>query len=425
MIGILLVGVFLVSSLLGMPLAFCFGISAAIACIAGDIPLQIIAQRLMIGINSFALIAVPGFVLVGEIMTRGGVSRRLVDFSNSLVKHFKGGLSMATVFAGMIMGGISGSAVADTAALGGALIGTMEKENYPKDFSSAVIAASGSLGIIIPPSIPMIVYSMTGDVSLINLFLAGYFPGIAMGLFMMYFCYLISKKKNYGAAVSRFSWRSVGVSFKNSFLALITPLFIIGGIVTGVFTPTESSIVGVVYALIISIFAYRELKWRELPGVLLESVKTTARVMFILASAAVFSYIFVNEGIPDLFIKFLFKISASKVVILIVVNIIFLFVGCIIDILAAIVIFVPVLVPLGEALKMNQLHLAMIFIINMSIGLLTPPVGYSIFVSSSIAGVPLERTAYRAIPMMIAMAIVLIIVNIFPPFVLYIPSLFK
>ena len=217
----------------------------------------------------------------------------------------------------------------------------------------------------------------------------------------------------------------MGTTFKESLLALITPLIIIGGIVTGVFTPTESSIVGVVYALIISIFVYKELRWRELTTVLLEAVKTTARVMFILASASVFSYIFINEGIPDLFIKFLFHLSASKTVILIFVNLIFLFVGCIIDILAAIVIFVPVLIPLGEALKMDQLHLAMIFIVNMSIGLLTPPVGYSIFVSSSIARVPLEKTAYRAIPMMIAMAIVLVIVNIFPQFVLYVPSLVK
>jgi C4-dicarboxylate transporter DctM subunit len=425
MIAILLVGIFLVCSLLGMPLAFSFGVAATVACLVGDIPLQVIAQRLMIGINSFAFIAVPGFVLVGEIMTRGGVSRRLVNFSNSVVGHFKGGLSMATVFAGMIMGGISGSAVADTAALGGALIPTMEKEKYPRDFSAAVIAASGSLGIIIPPSIPMIIYSQTADLSLLNLFLAGYFPGIAMGIFMMYFCYVISKKRDYGRTITQFSWKNLGATFKESILALITPLIIVGGILTGIFTPTESSIIGVVYALVISIFGYRELRWREMIRVLLDSVKTTARVMFILASASVFSYISINEGIPDLFVKFIFSISASKAVILILVNLIFLFVGCIIDILAAIVIFVPVLVPLGEALHMDQLHLAMIFIVNMSIGLLTPPVGFSIFVSSAIAGVPLERTAYRAIPMMIAMAIVLVIVNIFPQFVLFVPNLFR
>jgi C4-dicarboxylate transporter DctM subunit len=301
----------------------------------------------------------------------------------------------------------------------------MEKEKYPRDFSAAVIAASGSLGIIIPPSIPMIIYSQTADLSLLNLFLAGYFPGIAMGIFMMYFCYVISKKRDYGRTITQFSWKNLGATFKESILALITPLIIVGGILTGIFTPTESSIIGVVYALVISIFGYRELRWREMIRVLLDSVKTTARVMFILASASVFSYISINEGIPDLFVKFIFSISASKAVILILVNLIFLFVGCIIDILAAIVIFVPVLVPLGEALHMDQLHLAMIFIVNMSIGLLTPPVGFSIFVSSAIAGVPLERTAYRAIPMMIAMAIVLVIVNIFPQFVLFVPNLFR
>jgi len=424
MTAMLLVGVFLICSLLGMPIAFCFGVSAAITCIVGGIPLLIIVQRLMTSIDSFSLIAVPGFVLAGEIMTRGGVSKRIVNFSNSLVRQFRGGLSMAAVFSGIIMGGISGSATADTAALGTPLIPQMEKENYPRDFSAAVIAASGSLGIIVPPSIPMIIYSISSSISLVDLFLAGYVPGITMGFIAMYSCYILSKKKGYGQSSVRFSWRYLLVSSKESLWAIITPLIVIGGILSGIFTPTESSIIAAVYSLIISIYINKELRWREMPRVLLESTKTAARVVFIFASASVFSYIFINEGVPDLFIKFMFSISASKIVVLFMLNVILIFTGCIIDILAATVIFVPVLIPLGEALHMDQLQLAMIFIVNMTMGLLTPPVGYCIFTSSSIAGISIEKTALAAMPFLVSFGTVLFIINIFPQFVLFVPNLF-
>lgn len=424
MLMLYVVFVFLFCALLGMPLFFSFGVSACFACIVGGLPLQIIAQRLMIGMDSFALLAIPGFVLVGEIMCQGGISKRAVDFSNSLIGHLKGGLSMVAVLTGMIMGGISGSAVADTAAVASVLIPSMEKENYPKDFASAVVGTAGPLGNIIPPSIPMIVYSMTAGLSVLDLFLAGYIPGIMIGFSLMGLCYFISKKKNYGpVAMSRFSWPKVRIAFKRSIMALLTPLIIVGGIVSGVFTPTESAMIGVVYSLIASILIYKELRWQGMPDFLLDSAKTTAKLVVIIAAASVFSYISINEGIPDLFKDFMLGISENKYVILIVLNIILLLTGLIIDILVATVIIVPVLIPLGEAMGMAPLQMAMIFVLNMSIGLLTPPVGYCLFVASAIAKVPMERTALKAIPIILTMIGILVLLNLFPQLSLFIPGL--
>ncbi|UCF82570.1 MAG: TRAP transporter large permease [Desulfobacteraceae bacterium] len=424
MLMVSLVIVFLICTLAGMPLFFSFGVSAAYACIAGDLPLQIIAQRMMIGMDSFALLAIPGFVLVGEIMCQGGISRRAVNFSNSLIGHLKGGLSMVAVLTGMIMGGISGSAVADTAAVASVLVPSMEEENYPKEFSSAVVGTAGPLGNIIPPSIPMIVYSMTAGLSVLDLFLAGYIPGMMIGFSLMGLCYFISTRKGYGPiAADRFSLERVGLTFKRSVLALLTPLIIVGGIVSGIFTPTESAMIGVIYSLIIAIHIYNELTWRQMPVVLLDSAKTTAKLVVIIAAASVFSYISINEGVPELFRDFMFGISENKYVILLFLNLILLFTGLIIDILVATVIIVPVLIPLGEALGMDPLQMAMIFVLNMSIGLLTPPVGYCLFVSSTIAEVRVEDTALNAIPVILTMLGILVLLNVFPQLSLLIPGL--
>lgn len=424
MLMLVVVIFFLTITILGMPLYFSFGIAAVFACLAADLPLQVIAQRLMIGMDSFSLLAIPGFVLVGEIMCQGGISKRAVDFSNSLIGHFKGGLSMVAVMTGMVMGGISGSAVADTAAVATVLVPAMEKENYPKVFSSAVVGTAGPLGNIIPPSIPMIVYSMTAGLSLLDLFLAGYIPGMMIGFSLMGLCYFVCKRKGYGPpAAYTFSWKTVVFTFQRSILAIITPLIIVGGIVSGVFTPTESAMIGVVYSLLIAIYFYKEMSWNQLPKVLLDSAKTTSKLVIIIAAASVFSYISINEGIPDLFRDFMLGISQNKYVILIILNIILLLTGLVIDILIATVIIVPVLIPLGESLGLDPLHIAMIFILNMSIGLLTPPVGYCLFVSSTIADVPMEKTALSAIPIILTMIGILVLLNLFPQLSLFVPSL--
>ncbi|MEM5786437.1 MAG: TRAP transporter large permease [Syntrophobacteraceae bacterium] len=419
------IGVFLGTSLLGMPIFFAFGVTALFACLVGDFPMQIIAQRMLMGMDSFVLLAVPGFVLVGDIMCRGGISQRAVDFSNSLIGHFRGGLAMVTVFTGMIMGGISGSAVADTAAVGSVLIPGMEKENYPKDFSAAVVGTAGPLGNIIPPSIPMIVYSMTAGLSLLDLFLSGYIPGMMIGFSLMLSCHLICKRKGYGPAHGsmKFSLLNVWLTFKRAAWALLTPILVVGGIVTGIFTPTESAMIGVFYCLIIALFVYKEMSWSELPDLLLNAAKTTAKLVIIMASAAVFSYISINEGVPEMFEKFMLSISSNKYVILFLLNCILLCMGMLIDILVATIIIVPVLIPLGESIGIEPLHMAMMFVMNMSIGLLTPPVGYCLYVSAAIAKVPMERVAHFAIPLVITMLGILTLITIFPQLTLFIPSL--
>jgi tripartite ATP-independent transporter DctM subunit len=416
---------FLLCAILGMPILFAFGLAAGVACLMGDLPLQIIAQRMMIGMDSFALLAVPGFILCGEIMCHGGISQRLVDFSNSLVGHLRGGLAMVTVLTGMIMGGISGSAVADTAAVASVLVPSMEKQGYPRQFSAAVVGTAGPLGNIIPPSIPMVIYSMTSGLSLLDLFLAGYAPGVMIGVALMTYCYLAAKKHAYGSQSAGFRLTLVFSTFLRSILAIFMPLIIVGGILSGVFTPTESAMVGVVYSLAVALILYREMGLADLPKILLSSALSTAKLVVIMAAASVFSYISIMEGIPEIFKDFMLGLSDNPYVILIILNAFLLLLGCIIDILVATIVLVPVLIPLGAALGIDPLHLAMIFVINMSIGLLTPPVGYSLFVASTVAQVPVEQVARAAIPVVVTMLLILALINLFPALSLTVPRLIR
>jgi C4-dicarboxylate transporter DctM subunit len=414
---------FFVTVIMGLPLFFAFGFAATVACVVAGLPLEAIAQQMMIGMDSFSLLAIPGFILIGDIMCEGGIAKRAVDFCIALIGHFRGGLAMVTVLGGMIMGGISGSAVADTAAVATVMIPSMEREKYPRDFSAAVVATAGPLGNIIPPSIPMIVYSMASGLSLLDLFLAGYIPGIMIGFSLMGYCYYVSRKKGFGNTAAKFSGKQVVVTFKRSALAIVTPVLIVGGIVSGVCTPTESSMVGVVYCLFVAIHVYKELRWSDMPRILLKSAKATAKLVVIVAIGSVFSYICVSEGIPELFKNFMLSISSNKLVILLVLNVFLLFLGCIMDILVATIILVPVLIPLGAAAGIDPLHMALLFVLNMSIGLLTPPVGYSLFVASTVSGVPVERIAVASIPIVITMVVILSLVVLFPQLCLFIPSL--
>jgi tripartite ATP-independent transporter DctM subunit len=416
--------VFLLLVFMGVPIYFSFGLTATFACIVGGLPLQIIAQRLMIGMDSFVLLAVPGFILAGEIMCEGGISKRIVDFSNAVVGHLKGGLTMVTVLTSMIIGGIAGSAVAETAATASILVPSLEKEKYPKEFSAALVGTAGPVGNIIPPSIPMVVYSMVSGLSLLDLFLAGYFPGMIIGFALMGYCYLVCKKRDYGRATTRFSPRSLFIAFKRSVLALLIPIVVVGGIVTGVFTPTESAMIAVVYSLIVTIHIYREMNWASLPRLLLTTAKASAKLVMIMGAGSVFSYISINEGVPELFKSFMLGVSSNKYVILLILNLIFIFAGCLIDILVATIIFVPVLIPLQQALGLDPLHIAMIFIINLSIGLLTPPVGYSLYVSSAISGVSVEKVSRYALPFVAIMFGILGLMTIFPQLTIFFPRLF-
>jgi tripartite ATP-independent transporter DctM subunit len=417
--------VFLLLISMGVPIYFSFGLTATFACIIGGLPLEIIAQRLMIGMDSFVLLAVPGFILAGEIMCQGGISKRIVDFSNAVIGHLKGGLTMVTVMTSMIIGGIAGSAVAETAATASILVPSLEKEKYPRDFSAALVGTAGPVGNIIPPSIPMVVYSMVSGLSLLELFLAGYFPGMIIGFSLMGYCYLVCRKRGYGRATTRFSIRNLVGAFNKSILAILIPVVVVGGIVTGVFTPTESAMIAVIYSLIVTIHIYKEMTWANMPSILLTTAKASAKLVMIMGAGSVFSYISISEGIPDLFKNFMLGVSDNKYIILFILNLIFLFAGFLIDILVATIIFVPVLIPLQQALGIDPLHMAMIFIINLSIGLLTPPVGYSLYVSSAISGVSVEKVSRHAIPFVAIMFAILALMTIFPQLTIYFPRLFR
>jgi tripartite ATP-independent transporter DctM subunit len=414
---------FLFLVLIGTPVFFSFGFSAVVACLGGGLPVEVVAQRLMIGLDSFALLAIPGFVLAGEIMCQGGISMRLVELSNALVGHLRGGLSMVAVLTGMIMGGISGSAVADTAAVASVLVPEMEKEKYPRDFSAAVVGTAGPLGNIIPPSIPMVVYSMISGLSLVKLFLAGYIPGVMIGVSLMIFCYVMARKNTYGGVGHGFSFVRLVKAFRRSILAVMTPIVIVGGILSGVFTPTESAMVGVVYSLIVAVLVYKELPARNIAGIFLRSAKTSAKLVIVIGIASVFSYISIAQGLPRLFQELIGGYSENKFVFLLILNAFLLILGCLIDILVATVVLVPVLIPVAEIVGINQLHLAVIFIVNMSIGLLTPPVGYSLYVSASVANVPVEAVARKSVPVVCTMTVVLALINAIPEISLWIPGL--
>ena len=416
--------VFLLLVFMGVPIYFSFGLTATFACILGRLPLEVVAQRLMIGMDSFVLLAVPGFILAGEIMVQGGISKRIVDFSNAVVGHLKGGLTMVTVLTSMIIGGIAGSAVAETAATASIMVPSLVKEKYPKEFAAALVGTAGPVGNIIPPSIPMVVYSLVSGLSLLDLFLAGYLPGVIIGFSLMSYCYLVCKKRGYGRATTRFSVGNLLIAFKRSILALLIPVVIVGGIVTGVFTPTESAMIAVVYSLIITIHIYKEMNWAGIPRILLTTAKASAKLVMIMGAGSVFSYISINEGIPELFKNFMIGVSSNKYVILLILNVIFIFAGCLIDILVATIIFVPVLIPLQQALGLDPLHIAMIFIINLSIGLLTPPVGYSLYVASAISGVSVEKVARYAVPFVLIMFGILGLMTIFPQLTVAVPRLF-
>lgn len=423
MLMLLAVGVFLVLVFIGVPILFSFGLTATLACLVGGLPMLVLAQRLMIGMDSFVLLAVPGFILAGEIMCQGGISKRIVDFSNSVVGHFRGGLSLVTVMTGMIIGGIAGSAVAETAATASVLVPSLEKENYPKDFAAALVGTAGPIGNVIPPSIPMVVYSMVAGISLLDLLLAGYLPGMMMGVTLMIYCYFVCKKKGYGRVPVQFSSQNLWIAFKRSILAILIPVVVVGGIVSGMFTPTESAMVAVIYSLVISIYLYKEMSWKDMPRLLLESAKASAKLVIVMGAGSVFSYISISEGIPEMFKEFMLGVSSNTYVILLILNAIFLLAGCLIDILVATIIFVPVLIPLEQALGLDPLHIAMLFIINLSIGLLTPPVGYSLYVASAISKVPVEAVAKKAVPFVLLMLIIQVLVTFIPAISVYIPRL--
>jgi C4-dicarboxylate transporter DctM subunit len=412
----------LVFLFVGTPLAFTLGISALAALIAqGDVPLAVVTQRMFVAVDSFSLLAIPFFILAGELMNSGGITQRLVDFADKLVGHIVGGLSHVVVVTNMIMAGISGSAAADAAATGAILIPTMIRRGYSPSFAGAISAAASTIGPIIPPSIPMVVYGSIANVSIGRLFLGGVIPGVAMGIFLMGVAYVISTRRGYPRE-PRADLAQIWHSFYSSFWAMVMPLIILGGILGGIFTPTEAAVIAVVYAYLVGAFVYRELKTRELPKIFMNAAVSTAVVMLIIATANVLGWVLSYQRIPEMMTTFFFSISREPWAILLMVNIVLLILGCFMNPTAIIIVMVPFFMPLITKLGIDPVHFGIIVTVNTAIGQLTPPVGVCMFISCGIAKITIAEFTRECAIFIGALIVVLALVTYLPSAVMLLPD---
>lgn len=417
MTSILLFGVFTILLLINLPIALAIIFSTLIAMLAtiDTLPaLTTVAQRLSAGIDSFALLAIPYFILSGYIMGQGGIALRLIEFAKVLVGKLPGGLAFVNVISCALFGSISGSAVAATSAIGGFMIPAMEKEGYDKPFSAAVTVTAATTGMLIPPSNILIIYSLaSGGVSIAALFIAGYLPGLLVTLLLIVAAAIYVKNKN----IKPLSQGCIG-PFWPSLLGAIPSLFliflIIGGIITGVFTPTEAGAIAVIYSLVVSLIFYKELSYRDLYPILLKSVNTTAIVMLLIGASSAMSWLMSYELIPQTISQTLLALSNNPLIILLIINITLLLIGTFMDMTPAVLIFTPIFLPVAESLGISPLHFGIMMILNLSIGLCTPPVGSVLFVGCSIGKVSISQMIKPILPLYGAMIIALLLVTIFP-----------
>jgi tripartite ATP-independent transporter DctM subunit len=388
-----LLGLFFLFSLLGMPIAFAIGLSGALTFIfCSDIPSFVIAQKMVGGIDSFPLLAAPYFILAGMCMESGGISKRLVNFANCLVGSIRGGLSQVAIVAGIIFAGISGSGVADASAIGAVLIPPMTQKKYKPGFSAALIAASGSIGMIIPPSLLMIVYGSLTGISIGELFLGGIIPGLIIGIGLMAVAYWYALHEKHEVEGTS-SLKELWASFKSAFWALLTPVIIVGGIVSGVFTATEAGAVAALYAFGVSFFIYKELKLKDLKKVFVKAAAITSSVLIILSYASIFGYIMAVEHVPSLIQNFLLSFSADRYVILFMILGFLVILGCFIETLASMIILVPILVPIGAALHFDPIQFGVLMIIALNLGGITPPLGILLLLTTGLAETTLSQSS--------------------------------
>lgn len=411
---------------IGVPIAWSIGLSSIFTMLVSipAIPaFTTVAHRMASGLDSFALLAIPFFILAGQIMNKGGIARRLIAFARTLVGALPGGLAHVNIIAAMLFGAISGSAVAAASAIGSFMSDEMEKEGFTKEFAAAVNITSSTTGLVIPPSNVLIVYSLaSGGASIAALFLAGYIPGILTGLFLMIIAGFWAKRKGHKVG-KRSPFSLVWTTFWQAFPSLLLLVVVIGGIVAGIFTATEASAVAVLYSLVLT-FIYREVSREELPNILLNSVGTTAIVMLLIGTSMSMSWIMAYENIPQNITEFLLGISDNKIVILLIINLTLLFVGVFMDMTPAVLIFTPIFLPVVTALGMDPVHFGIIMVLNLTIGLCTPPVGSVLFVGVGVGGTTIQRVIRPLLPLFIAMLVALVLVTYIPQLSLWVPSLF-
>ena len=425
---IVLVSSFVFLLLAGVPISFSIGIATLSTMLLSidTLPaLTTVAQRMATGLDSFALLAIPFFILSGLLMSRGGIARRLIDFAKVLVGRWPGGLAYVNILAAMFFGAISGSAAAAAAAIGGFMTPLMEKEGYDTNYSASVNITSATTGLLIPPSNILIVYSLaSGGVSIAALFIAGYLPGILVGLLLMVVAGIIAVKKGYRGSNERYTFKQGIMCFLDALPSLMLIVIVIGGIIAGFFTATEGSAIAVLYTFILSVLIYHEVKWKELPQVLLETVTTTAIVMLLIGASMGMSWIMSYANIPQTITASLIALSSSKIIILLIINLILLFVGTFMDMTPAVLIFTPIFLPIVTALGIHPIHFGIIMVLNLCIGLCTPPVGSVLFIGCGIANTTIPKIVKSILPFYAAMIVALLLVTYFPQISLFLPRLF-
>jgi len=408
---------------IGSPIAYVIGLPVSlIILLTTEVPLKIVPQMMTAAVNSFPLMAIPFFLLAGNLMNISGVTRRIFNFAQALVGHVPGGLGHVSVVASMIFAGMTGSAVAEAGGLGVVELEAMTKRGYDVDFSAGVIVAAATIGPVIPPSVIFVLYGVLAEVSIGALFLAGFIPGVLMGLSLMVRVYLISRHKQYPVS-ARASLQEVWTSFWASFFALLTPVIIIGGMLAGLFTPTEAAVVAVIYALILGAFVYRELTLQDIWKTLRITGVQTACVMIITATAVVLGWVLTRSQFSQTITEFLLGITRDPRLILLLLNIFLLISGCFIEVIAALIIYTPVIIPLIKAVEIDPVHFGVVMTLNLMIGLLTPPFGMGLYVVQKIAQIPFERMVRAAAPFILPLIIVLLLITYIPDLCLFLPRL--
>lgn len=423
--GTILFIAFFVLLFLNVPVAVCLGLAAVIAlCVGGGTPLSIVPQTMFTAVNSFSLMAIPFFVLAGNVMASGGISRRLVNFANLLIGSIRGGLSMAAILASMIFAAISGSCPATTAAIGSIMVPEMNKNGYDLDFSAATVAAAGTVGQVIPPSVPMVSYCVLAGCSVSTLFMAGIGPGILMGLVMMVISYVYAVRHKVPVKKEKLTFRQGWHIFADSIWAVLMPVIILGGIYSGIFTPTESAAVAVIYGLLVGKFIYRDLHMKDLIKILNDSAAATAVIMLIMATAGTFSWILTSERIPQLIANTLLGLTTNKYVLLFLFNIVLLVAGCFLNPSAAVILLTPILLPVLTQVGVSPYLVGIVMIVNLAVGQITPPVGACLYVGCNVAHVKLEPLVKSIVPYLIALIITIFAITYLEPVSMLIPRLF-
>lgn len=423
--SVYLVVFFLFFLLIGVPIAVALGLTCIFSVlVTGAFGVEVLIQKTFNAGNSFALMAIPFFILAGNIMAAGGVSRRLVNLAGALFGRMSGGLALVATLASTFFGAVSGSAPATTAAIGGVMLGPMGEKGYDKNFAGAVVAASGTIGLIIPPSLTMVLYGVSTGVSIGELFIAGVIPGIIICIVLMAVEYVISLKRGYKGDEPA-SFKTISRYFREAVFALFMPVIILGGIYAGVFTPTESAAVAVVYGLVVGVYIYRELSWKDVAKLVLKSAKSTALVMYLMVTAEVLTYVLVSEQIPQTIAASILNISSNAIVVQLIMVFILLVVGTFLNNSAAMVLLAPIFYPIIMSLGIDPLFFGIIMVISLAIGHNTPPVGLCLFIACDIGNLKLESLVKEIIPLVAALIVTVVVLNFFPDVILFLPRMMR